>query len=665
MNQFNDLISKQFDNIKTHTLYVTDVDKDELWETYLDSFPEGTNLMFRERREYDCQHCKQFIRSFGNVVTLVGGELVSIWDIHIGDHFQVVVNKLSSLVKSRPIKDAYLHYEKRVGTDFNIQTLESGETIKWEHLSCDLPSGVVKIKDSIPTSLSEFRTNKEVLKRSLEEISLDSAETVLELIEQNSIYRGEEHKSTVELFITHKKQFSVVNNKDNYCWSASHSLGSVSKIRNTVIGTLLTDISEGTPLDQAVKMFESKVAPTNYKRPTALITKGMIDKAQKKVAELGIENSLSRRYAVTGDITINNVLFADRSVKKIMNVFDELSSEVSAPVKNLDKVEEVSIETFINYIVPKAETIELMVENKHNNNFMSLIAPVDNTSKNILKWDNNFSWSYNGEVTDSMKDRVKKAGGNVSGVLRFSIQWNDGDNNPNDFDAHCIEPSGNLIYYNSMINRKTGGNLDVDVVNPNDQVAVENITWPEVLKMEEGEYKFLVHNYSHNGGMTGFTAEIEHDGQIYSYVYNKGLRQNEKVVVAEIEFNRETGIKFIKSLPSSTTSKEIWNINTYNFSKVSMIMNSPNHWDGNKTGNKHYFFMLGGCKNIEKSRGFFNEFLNEDLREHRKVFEVLGSKMKTPLSDEQLSGVGFSTTARNSILCKVSGSFSRIIKIKF
>ena len=183
--------------------------------------------------------------------------------------------------------------------------------------------------------------------------------------------------------------------------------------------------------------------------------------------------------------------------------------------------------------------------------------------------------------------------------------------------------------------------------------------------MEEGKYKFLVHNYSHNGGKTGFDAEIEYDGQIYSYSYARELRQDEKVIVAEIEFLKEDGIKFIKSLPSIHSSKEVWRILTQQFHKVSMIMNSPNHWDGNRTGNKHYFFIIENCKNSEKSRGLFNEFLNEDLREHRKVFEVLGSKIKAEKSDNQLSGLGFSSTQRNNILCKITGSFSRTIKINF
>lgn len=36
---------------ETH-LFRTDVSKDEMWEHYLNSFPEGSNPVFRERREF-------------------------------------------------------------------------------------------------------------------------------------------------------------------------------------------------------------------------------------------------------------------------------------------------------------------------------------------------------------------------------------------------------------------------------------------------------------------------------------------------------------------------------------------------------------------------------------------------------------------------------------
>jgi len=74
-------------------------------------------------------------------------------------------------------------------------------------------------------------------------------------------------------------------------------------------------------LDEAVKSFETKVAPTNYKRTSSLITKSMIQNAEKMVLSLGVEESLSRRHSVMEDITINNVLFADRSTKKAESIF--------------------------------------------------------------------------------------------------------------------------------------------------------------------------------------------------------------------------------------------------------------------------------------------------------------------------------------------------------
>ena len=75
--------------------------------------------------------------------------------------------------------------------------------------------------------------------------------------------------------------------------------------------------------------------------------------------------------------------------------------------------------------------------------------------------------------------------------------------------------------------------------------------------------------------------------------------------------------------------------------------------------------MLEGCANNGTARGFYNEFLKSDLDQHRKVLELVGTKLRTDESLEQLSGVGFSSTQRNSLLCKVTGSFSRIININF
>lgn len=660
-------------------LFEVNLNKDELWELYLDSFPAGTNEVYKERREYDCNACRQFIKRIGNVVSIKNGEVQTIWDVTTGDDkFQPVVNALNNFVKEKAIMGVFSTKEKHMGIDKNRGQEEDGTVTTWEHLYIELPKKFVNLTSSSDAEIrGDYKSSKDVFKRSLDEITEDSLLTVLELIRQKSLYKGEEWKSVLSAFLNHKKAYmklATEQEKDLYAWEQSvKNGGALTRIRNHSIGTLLVDISNDEDLDLSVTKYEKIVAPSNYKRPKAIFTKKMLEDAQKTVTELGYQNSLQRRYATLDDITVNNILFSNKDVANRIvdanDVFAQLSATLPENPKHFSKVEEISIEDFVKNILPTTTSLEAFVENKHSKNLVSLIAPEHKDAKTMFKWNNGFGWGYTGNITDStMKENVKSAGGKVDGVLRFSIQWNDVEYNGNDLDAHCIEPNGFEIYY-GVRNRvnPTTGQLDVDIMSPiRGKAAVENITWTDINKMKEGTYKFFVHNFSHRGGRTGFKAEIEFDGQIFAFDYNKELRDGEKIIVAEVDFNKSSGFTIKEKLPSNVSSKEVWGVQTNQFVPVTVAMYSPNYWDEQEgIGHKHYFFMLKDCVNPENPNGFYNEFLKEDLLKHKRVFEALGGKLAVKEVEDQLSGLGFSSTKRNELLVKVKGQTERVLKIKF
>lgn len=165
---------------------------------------------------------------------------------------------MNEYVLSHKIVDVRIRTEKRIGTDHSMERIVATSQInRYDHFFMDIPDHLVFRGYDINGEKAKLRDTRNVFKRSLDEITKDSVDTVLELIAQNSLYRGTEWKAALEEFKKYKKEYSKLstdNEKELYTWDKSEQAGmSVGRIRNHSMGTLLVNLSEGMDLDTAVK----------------------------------------------------------------------------------------------------------------------------------------------------------------------------------------------------------------------------------------------------------------------------------------------------------------------------------------------------------------------------------------------------------------------------
>lgn len=680
---FAGIVAESFRDVASASqVFVVDVDGDELWRRYLAAFPAGTNPRFMKRTEHDCSCCRQFVRRAGNVVVADDRGIVhTVWDeaaVSAPYPYDFVADTLRDVVRRAEISDLYRvgSNEHRFGAAATRSLDADGRAVTWNHLHTGAIPRALQT-ESPDQVRGDYRTTVQVFARGLE-LEPSALETVLGLIDANNLYRGAEHRAVVAEFAAAQRAYRALKPRDRAVFAWTGAATRAARFRNTVIGTLAQDLSEGVDLERAVASFEQKVAPTNYKRTTTVITPGMVKAAMKTIGELGLEPALERRFATVRDVSVRDVLWVDGGVRPAMKggiegALMKAAKKASQEAADGALIVDVGIDEFVDRVLPTATGVEVFLKGEHLGNLVSLTAPVHPEPARLFRWRNDFAWSYAGNVADSIAERVKKAGGRVEGAtLRISLSWFNFD----DLDLHVHEPKGrglnSLREHISFRNKQgwTGGRLDVDMNAGAGRTreAVENVAW--VGSVPDGAYKVVVNNFcQRETSDVGFVVEVECGGKISHFSYNKAVRSEQDVHVATLHMERgalgcvEVGDPAVSGSNVSTAK---WGLQTEQYVPVDLVTLSPNYWGDDAVGNKHTFFVLRGCRSDEPTRGIYNEFLHPRLEPHRKVFEVIGDKTKCQPAEDQLSGLGFSSTKRASIVARVQqGKRQRLFNIQF
>lgn len=635
---FSKAVHARFVEMSKRELFTVQVE--DLFDKYLAAYSAKDNPMFRQRTVYDCQCCKQFVKRLGRVVNIVDNKMVTVWDdLDVPEPFKSVAVILAREVRTAKVIGVFRSKETKYGSEYNYDPKTND---KYEHFHGKVAS---KHHANEPGSILADKTSTyQVLKRGLEELKISDFDEVLDLINADGLYKGAEFRPAIEDFRSLLIRYNEAGRNDLFVWE--HLEEKNARFRNTAIGQLFVSLAEGKEFDSAVASYEAIVAPTSYKRPTAPITKKMLEGAVQELADLGLIGAIQRRYARLSDVSVNDVLFVDNETQSQMKdgITKLLEADVKKVMPNLKAANPISADVFVKMILPTATTLDVLVQNRHQGNFLSLTC--GDGPERLFKWNNNFAWSYDGDTTDSVKQRVKKAGGNVDAKLRVSLSWFNFD----DLDLHAQTPSGTHVYY-----REKHGILDVDMNagHGTTRSAVENLAFNH---LSDGVYKIWVNQFARRESVdVGFEIEVEYAGVVHQYSYDRCAAGDINCFNLTVKGGELVKIEPGPLLKGGVTSQEKWGVHTETLTSVAAVLNSPNHWDGQSVGARHLIFALKGCKNPGETRGMYNEFLRPEFEKHRKVLEILGARSKCKFADEQVSGVGFTAARGDSVTVVVNG----------
>lgn len=656
---FSEEINSRLDELIKSGNPIIELDYEgSLFDIYLNNIPEEYNPVFRVNRFFDGSADRHFINRIGNLAMITPNyRLVYLWDFESKTFFENSRKEMLKVLKKCRIKNAFLTSFDMVGSGPNKDSKDP--RITWTHYKYKTPSEIRCSKHDIGDKLGKLNTQYNVFKRTMGECRLEDLESVIELGKDNSIYRASEFLGSLEKWHELKTKYNK-KPSDEFLWYNVIKDGAYICYRNTVIGSLIDDLYNGVDLEKAVKSYESKVAPSNYKRPKALVTSKMVEDARAKLEEVGLLESIYRKAAKFTEIPTDKILFTSQESKSL-SVFDDLKQDAELTVKkklDLSKAKEVKFEDFIK-LLPKVSKIGLLPNPAVNSSKVVLTNSKNENIPTPFKWDNNFAWSYiESDTADSIVKRVKEAGGVVDGDIRFSLSWDNSDDLDLSFENNYYQK----IYFGDK--RTLGGRLDVDanfseiVENP-----VENIYWSDINHLKDGEYRVSVNNYMLRSERNqGFKLQMEVLGEITTYSYpDNDLRS----VTTMLKITKKgNNIDVTYENPKLIKS----NVSGNKFIDIKNVIKSPNAWDGETIGNEHIIFLADDVEVKFSVRGFYNEQLNSKLEEHRKVTEILGSKLKIdPVefeSTDTVKGYGISTTSNNVFYLRLTYNDNRQELIK-
>jgi hypothetical protein len=408
--------------------HVFTTDATGLWENYLAAIPGAS-----ERQVHNCNCCRRFIETYGNLVTIDkhGGTMPVMWDIgRVPEFYTPAFARLEAMVGNASVTGVFVSKATSWGTP---------ETGEWQHLSVEPPTRLIHRNRSLEPNQVEaaVRENVKTVTTAMVAYSPAVLDEALRLFNTGVLERSEKFVGPVQwLRDLHDWPKGRVNQRvrQNLLWRAvAAAPEGYCHIRSSVVAPLLDDIVAGTPFEVIKRKHGAKTNSAIYQRPQAAPSAGNIAAAEALVAKLGIAPSLNRRFARIEDLELRWVpddAPADTAGRKSSGVFGHLKAKgdrrrPAPPSVNIPPVT-MTWEKFSRTVLDTARQIEVWVNPMDG--FFAMTAADDANAPPIIKWDteedrNTVAWYTYVQLTSARQWKVTPGWATVSALTLSPNLW--------------------------------------------------------------------------------------------------------------------------------------------------------------------------------------------------------------------------------------------------
>jgi hypothetical protein len=373
-------VRASFDAAATESTVLFKTDASGLFDLYLSGIPEG------ERQVHNCHACRHFIERFGGLVTIdaQGKTRAVMWTPAEGPWFYLnTMRGLAARVEKARVTGVFYS---------QVAVWGSPMTGEWKHLAVSPPRSTFnmggKLDDNqmMAEKVEDFRT----VSLALSELKVAHVAEALRLVRAGQVAQSERFLAPLEwLHALYDRPRGLA--RENVLWRAiATAPKGYCSPRGNVTGSLIDDIAGGLPLADIVRRFNAKVDATVFQRPQVAPTSGNVQRAEKLVAELGIEPSLHRRFARMDECPLFWYPPVTKAEAKAGGVFGHLETKDGAAKHQPAELPPVRMtwEKFTRTVLPSVTALEVnLLPTSGVGRFIGLTTAEHADAPPILKWD--------------------------------------------------------------------------------------------------------------------------------------------------------------------------------------------------------------------------------------------------------------------------------------